>query len=356
MLEISQLRCFVAVGEELHFGRAAERLNMTQPPLSRQIHLLEHQIGTPLFERTNRVVRLTAAGKAFFPDARRILRLTEEAAATARRVAKGDRGSIAIGFTATFGYGVLPDLVRALHDRSPNISLTLKEMVTSAQLEALDSGQLDVGLMRPHPPRGQIVGGEEDPRRTFLMGAADGQALADLLTLRERFGRLQGLSIAFIGEGNNVFHSLALAGCALGLEVRIAHPDGYGHSRPNPDSAAHANPHAGPAAATLDFPTAGVGLFRAQDGRQLVLSSFRRTVCRPGPLFDLGATPAEFATEQHQARSGRHGGGVCGATAQSGRKLQPALGQLAAAPGRRAIHRDHRRDLPVGGLQMGLAR
>ena len=154
MLEISQLRCFVAVGEELHFGRAAERLNMTQPPLSRQIRLLEHQIGTPLFERTNRVVRFTAAGKAFFPDAGRILRLTEEAAATARRVAKGDRGSIAIGFTATFGYGVLPDLVRALHDRSPNISLTLKEMVTSAQLEALDSGQLDVGLMRPHPPRG----------------------------------------------------------------------------------------------------------------------------------------------------------------------------------------------------------
>ena len=156
MLEISQLRCFVAVAEELHFGRAAERLNMTQPPLSRQIRLLEHQVGTPLFERTNRVVRLTAAGKAFFPEAGRILRLTEEAAVTARRVAQGDRGTIAIGFTATFGYGVLPDLVRGLHDRSPNISLTLKEMVTSAQLEALAMGQLDVGLMRPHPPRGDF--------------------------------------------------------------------------------------------------------------------------------------------------------------------------------------------------------
>jgi len=156
MLEISQLRCFVAVAEELHFGRAAERLNMTQPPLSRQIRLLEHQVGTPLFERTNRVVRLTAAGKAFFPEAGRILRLTEEAAVIARGVAQGDRGSIAIGFTATFGYGVLPDLVRGLHDRSPNISLTLKEMVTSAQLEALAMGQLDVGLMRPHPPRSDL--------------------------------------------------------------------------------------------------------------------------------------------------------------------------------------------------------
>jgi DNA-binding transcriptional LysR family regulator len=156
MFEISQLRCFIAVGEELHFGRAAERLNMTQPPLSRQIRLLEHQVGTPLLERTSRVVRFTAAGKAFFPEAARILRLAEEAAATARRVARGDGGSIAIGFTAAFGYGLLPELVRRLHQKAPNISLTLKEMVTSEQLEALDSAQLDVGLMRPHALHGGL--------------------------------------------------------------------------------------------------------------------------------------------------------------------------------------------------------
>jgi DNA-binding transcriptional LysR family regulator len=157
MFEISQLRCFVAVGEELHFGRAAERLHMTQPPLSRQIRLLEHQVGTPLLERTNRVVRFTAAGKAFFPDAARILRLADEAATAARRIAKGERGSIAIGFTAAFGYGLLPEMVRRLHQRVPNISLTLKEMVTSEQLEALDAGHLDVGLMRPHPPHGGLA-------------------------------------------------------------------------------------------------------------------------------------------------------------------------------------------------------
>lgn len=156
MFEISQLRCFVAVGEELHFGRAAERLHMTQPPLSRQVRLLEHQIGTPLLERTNRVVRFTAAGKAFFPEAARILRLADEAAATARRVAKGDRGSITIGFTAAFGYGLLPEIVRRLHERVPDISISLKEMVTSEQLEALDAGQLDVGLMRPHAPHGGL--------------------------------------------------------------------------------------------------------------------------------------------------------------------------------------------------------
>src|SRR5262252_6617356 len=156
MVEISQLRCFVAVGEELHFGRAAQRLNLTQPPLSRQIRLLEHQVGTQLLERTSRVVRLTAAGKAFFPEAARILRLADEAATTARRIAKGENGSIAIGFTASFGYGLLPEMVRRLHERVPKISLTLKEMVTSEQLEALDAGQLDVGLMRPHPPHGGL--------------------------------------------------------------------------------------------------------------------------------------------------------------------------------------------------------
>jgi DNA-binding transcriptional LysR family regulator len=156
MFELSQLRCFVAVGEELHFGRAAERLNMTQPPLSRQIRLLEHQVGTPLLTRTNRVVRFTAAGKAFFPQAARILRAADEAVTTARRVAMGEKGSIAIGFTAAFGYGLLPEMVRRLRQRVPNVSLTLKEMVTSEQLEALDAGQLDVGLMRPHAPQGGL--------------------------------------------------------------------------------------------------------------------------------------------------------------------------------------------------------
>ncbi|NEX63964.1 LysR family transcriptional regulator [Noviherbaspirillum galbum] len=156
MFEISQIRCFVAVAEELHFSRAAERLNMTQPPLSRQIRLLEHHVGAQLLDRTSRSVRLTAAGKSFFPEAARILRMAEEAASTARRVAKGEQGSLSIGFTAAFGYGLLPDVVRRLRERVPGISLTLKELVTTAQLEALDSGKLDLGLMRPHPEHGEI--------------------------------------------------------------------------------------------------------------------------------------------------------------------------------------------------------
>jgi DNA-binding transcriptional LysR family regulator len=156
MFEISQLRCFVAVAEELHFGRAAERLNMTQPPLSRQIRLLEHHVGTQLLDRNSRAVRLTAAGRAFFPEAARILRMAGEAAAAARRVAKGEQGSLAIGFTAAFGYGLLPEVVRRLRERVPGIALTLKELVTMSQLEALDAGQLDLGLMRPHAGHGEL--------------------------------------------------------------------------------------------------------------------------------------------------------------------------------------------------------
>lgn len=150
MFEMSQLRCFVAVAEELHFNRAAERLNMTQPPLSRQIRLLEHHVGTQLLDRTSRKVRLTAAGRSFFPDAARLLRMAEEATATARRISRGDVGTLSIGFTAATGYSLLPELVRLVRKLLPGVTLTLKEMVSSQQLEALANGQLDLGLIRPH--------------------------------------------------------------------------------------------------------------------------------------------------------------------------------------------------------------
>src|SRR3954451_15633126 len=96
MFEIMQLRCFVTVAEELHFGRAAVRLNMTQPPLSRQIQVLEHIIDAPLLERTSRSVKLTPAGRSFLPEARRILTMAESAAQAARRIASGKTGALKI--------------------------------------------------------------------------------------------------------------------------------------------------------------------------------------------------------------------------------------------------------------------
>lgn len=150
MFELSQLRCFVVAAEELHFGRAATRLHMTQPPLSRQIQLLEHQLGVQLLARSSRSVRLTPAGRSFLPEARAILRLAESASVAARRVASGEGGTITIGFTAASGYRFLPGLIVKCRERLPTIDLVLKELVTMEQIEALAAGRLDLALLRPH--------------------------------------------------------------------------------------------------------------------------------------------------------------------------------------------------------------
>ena len=149
LFEMSQLRCFVTAAEELHFGRAAARLNMTQPPLSRQIQVLERLLGLVLFERTTRNVKLTPAGRVFLPEARRILWLAESATLAARRVAQGDAGRIAIGFTAVSGYSFLPQVIAQARARLPNIELELREMVSGQQSEALMTGLIDIAFMRP---------------------------------------------------------------------------------------------------------------------------------------------------------------------------------------------------------------
>jgi DNA-binding transcriptional LysR family regulator len=149
MFDLNQLRCFVTVAEELHFGRAAARLNMTQPPLSRQIQVLEHIVDAPLLERTSRSVRLTPAGRSFLPEAKRILKLAESASQVARRIAMGKTGSLKIGYTAAAAYGFLPELVAVCRARLPEVDFSLKEMVSGDQLEALASGQIDAGLLRP---------------------------------------------------------------------------------------------------------------------------------------------------------------------------------------------------------------
>jgi DNA-binding transcriptional LysR family regulator len=131
MFELVQLRCFVALAEELHFGRAAARVNMTQPPLSRQLQQLEHEVGVTLVERSSRFVRLTAAGRAFLVDARAILRSSEEAMITVRRVAQGEGGVITLGFIPATSYSLLPRLVAFLAAEMPLVQLILKEMVTA---------------------------------------------------------------------------------------------------------------------------------------------------------------------------------------------------------------------------------
>ena len=149
MFELVHLRSFVAVAEELHFGRAANRLQITQPPLSRQIGLLEHPPGAGLFDRSNRRVEMTPAGRAFLPEARQLLRLAESAMLSVRRAEQGEAGRLAISFTASAGYDFLPRTLRRLRRDLPGVSFILREMVSVDQLDALDARLVDIALLRP---------------------------------------------------------------------------------------------------------------------------------------------------------------------------------------------------------------
>lgn len=149
MFTLDQARSFIAVAEELHFGRAAARLNMTQPPLSRQIQKLEKAVGAELLERDNRRVTLTAAGVAFLAEARRLVAAADRAPVTAQRIAAGQAGVVRIGFTAASGFSVLSPLLSEIGQALPNVDVDLQEMVTGEQLEALLAGELDLGLARP---------------------------------------------------------------------------------------------------------------------------------------------------------------------------------------------------------------
>ena len=157
MFSLARLSCFIAVAEELHFGRAAERLHMTQPPLSRQIQQLENELGVQLVDRTTRSVTLTPAGVAFLPDARRILQLAEGAALNVKRVPAGDLGTVVVGFTAASAHAVLPRLLDKAREQLPDVKLELREMVSAAQIEGLMTGELDLGMARPPVKRPGIV-------------------------------------------------------------------------------------------------------------------------------------------------------------------------------------------------------
>lgn len=146
-MELRHLRYFLIVAEELHFGRAAERLHISQPPLSQQIKQLEEEIGVALFKRTSRHVSLTVEGETFLEAVKDILQRVDVAVERVRSVARGEEGRLKVGLT---GYAIMsgyPQAIRLFRRRHPRIRLDLVESTTSGQLEALLSGQLDVGLV-----------------------------------------------------------------------------------------------------------------------------------------------------------------------------------------------------------------
>lgn len=151
-MELRHLRYFVAVAEELNFNRAAKRLHIAQPPLSRQIRDLERELGTPLFDRVPRGVELTAAGRAFLPEARLTLAQAERAQRTAQRAARGEVGRLRVGFVEAASHsGILPEVLGFFRMHLPSIGLSLFEMDSLEQTEAFREERIDLGLMHGAP-------------------------------------------------------------------------------------------------------------------------------------------------------------------------------------------------------------
>ncbi|UXZ96880.1 LysR family transcriptional regulator [Pseudomonas phytophila] len=149
-MELRHLRYFIAVAEELHFGRAAQVLGISQPPLSQQIQALEQELGTRLFDRTNRRVELSEAGRLFLDEARLVLAQVDKAADVARRVRLGELGELKIGFTTSAPFtSSIPQAIFAFRQRFPAVHLALQEMNSMEVAAQLEDESIQVGIMRP---------------------------------------------------------------------------------------------------------------------------------------------------------------------------------------------------------------
>ncbi len=241
-LELRHLRYFIAVAEELHFGRAATRLGIAQPPLSQQIQKLEEILGARLFERTSRRVNLTDAGRVFLLEARRVLALAEDAVQAAHRAGRGESGVLRVAFAATVMFLALPRIIRVFRERYPEVHLDLREMPTGTQLSALRAGDIDLGLVRePSPdPEFEIETVMEEPLVIAINRAhrlADRRSLPVALLAEEPFVgfprelapglhaqvmglcRRAGFSPRVVQESRELYTSVSLVEAGVGVSI-----------------------------------------------------------------------------------------------------------------------------------------
>ena len=182
-IELRHLRYFVAVAEELHFGRAARRLGIAQPPLSLQIQRLEAELGVSLFDRTSRRVELTAAGHSLLEDGKRVIEDFYSAAEAARRAARGETGSLSVAFAASLISLSLPKIIRRFREEFPDVRLELRELSTGSQIAALRAGELDIGFLR-EPPADDAFVTETVMRERLLLAISKRHPLASRKRLR----------------------------------------------------------------------------------------------------------------------------------------------------------------------------
>jgi LysR family transcriptional regulator, benzoate and cis,cis-muconate-responsive activator of ben and cat genes len=180
LVEVRHLRYFQAVAEELHFGRAAARLGIAQPPLSQQIRRLEELLGATLFDRTTRRVLLTDAGAVLLEGTERVVRTLDGVLDATRRAAGGETGRLAVAFASSVMFQTLPSLLRAFRDRFPDVVLELRELPTGLQLAALQAGEIDVGFVR-EPPDTSGVAMETVMREPLVVAVSREHGLAESL-------------------------------------------------------------------------------------------------------------------------------------------------------------------------------
>ena len=241
-IDLRQLRCFVAVAEELHFRRAAIRLGIAQPALSRTILNLENELGATLFVRTNRIVEITTAGKTFLVGCHRVLNSMERTIENTRRVQDGKMGSLRIGYTDNAIGGCMPDIIKDFQDLQPDIDLQLHQSVTAHQLKGLEEGELDIGFVTGANNRPNfetcLVQSEE-----FVCVVYEGHPFAHRSSIRleELVGedfihgtpadweyffsyliplcRKSGFEPKIVQEGSNTTAILGLVACGMGITI-----------------------------------------------------------------------------------------------------------------------------------------
>ncbi len=215
-MELRHLRYFVAIGEEQHYGRAARRLRVAQPALSRQIQDLEEEVGFKLFERLPRGVKLSVAGKLFLEDARRILQEISEAAVRAGRVASGRSGTLRIGFTENSSWrGVVPDSFRRFREQQPDAELQLQPEASLVQLEAIRSGRLDAGFVNFMPKSDPELNQLLVARQHVELAAPRSHPLTRLKKVRLR-DLMEALFIWFPRRSNPAFYDQLMLKCYRG--------------------------------------------------------------------------------------------------------------------------------------------
>src|SRR5579863_2804684 len=182
-MELRQLRYFVAVAEDLHYGHAAQRLRIAQPALSRQIQALEKELLVQLLFRNRRRVQITPSGQVFLDRARLILARAEDAVVAAQRAHGGESGPLNLGFVGSATYDVLPSVLRAFRQVAPHVDLTLSEMTAHAQLEGLAEKRIDIGLLRL-PARTEGIAFRRISREPLYVALPGSHRLAQLPALR----------------------------------------------------------------------------------------------------------------------------------------------------------------------------